>query len=92
MLLKLNNINAQLRFIENKGQWDKQLLFKAPLKGAELYLTKNKLTYLFYDAEKLHDIQHENVLKDSIKSHVISIEFLNSNPNCEFKAITITIS
>lgn len=86
MLLKFNNINAQLRFIENKGQWDKQLLYKAPLKGAELYVTKNKLTYLFYDAEKLHDIQHENVLKDSIKSHVISIEFLNSNPNCEFKA------
>ncbi len=42
-----------IQFIENKGQWDHEILFRAEIPNGYLFITGNGLEYLFYDPEKL---------------------------------------
>ena len=46
------------KFIENKGQWNKNVQFKTDIEGGALYLESNKLTYSFYDEEALESYFH----------------------------------
>ena len=50
------------RFIENRGQWHKQVLFKAAIPGGDLYILNNKLKYVFYQKE--HN-GHEGLVEES---------------------------
>ncbi|WP_128544318.1 DUF7948 domain-containing protein [Larkinella soli] len=47
---------ATVRFVENKGQWPAEVLFRAELPGGLLFLKKNSLHYVFYDSQALDDI------------------------------------
>ena len=38
--------NPVTQFIENKGQWHDDVLFKASIPGGDLYVLKNKLKYV----------------------------------------------
>src|SRR6185295_13886813 len=44
---------TNIRFTENKTQWDKKILYKADLDGGVLFIEKNCFTYNFYDKETL---------------------------------------
>ena len=47
--------NATMPFVENKGQWHENVLFKAAIPGGDLYILKNSLKYVFYQRnEKGH--------------------------------------
>jgi hypothetical protein len=35
----------RILFIENKGQWNKEVLCRATMPGGQLYITKNALVY-----------------------------------------------
>lgn len=48
-----SNRGALVKFTENKGQWDSNILFRAQLDGGVLFLEKNCFTYSFYEKEKL---------------------------------------
>jgi gliding motility-associated-like protein len=71
---------AQVRFTENKGQWDARVLFQSDMRNAKLFVSKGALTYLFYSAEQVHEIQHKQILNEQINVHVMKVEFLGSNP------------
>ncbi|MBL6445787.1 gliding motility-associated C-terminal domain-containing protein [Fulvivirga sp. 29W222] len=43
-----------LKYIENKGQWTKGVLFGADIPGGNIYIGKSGFTYVFYDTEALH--------------------------------------
>ncbi|WP_170299317.1 gliding motility-associated C-terminal domain-containing protein [Larkinella terrae] len=45
-----------VRFVQNKGQWASEVLFRAELPGGFLFLKKQSLHYVFYDAEALDRI------------------------------------
>src|ERR1041385_1633546 len=45
--------NPIVKFTENKGQWEANVLFRAQLDGGALFLEKNCFTYSFYEKEKL---------------------------------------
>jgi gliding motility-associated-like protein len=45
---------SNIRFTENKNQWEKNILYRAQLDGGVLFLEKNCFTYNFYDKESLH--------------------------------------
>ena len=49
----INNVTAdtnfQIKFIENKGQWTSEVLFKADIPGGHLFVSKNCLTYYLVD-------------------------------------------
>ncbi|MCP4522244.1 MAG: PKD domain-containing protein [Cytophagales bacterium] len=77
-----------LKFIENKGQWDKPILFKTDIPNGVLFLEKNTLTYNFVDGEEYaathqHGTGHEHSEEEhhlnKMHFHAFSVEFLNAN-------------
>lgn len=40
-------VHSGVKFTENKGQWEKQILFRAQLDGGALYLEKKELPLIF---------------------------------------------
>lgn len=90
-------MNAQnyLEFVENKGQWDKNIAFKGALNtGAIALKPDGGYRLLQHNTEDLHAI-HEyfhatnkkqiannvNKLSLGLRSHVYEVSFLNANPN-----------
>jgi len=77
----------RVEFIENKGQWNNQIKYKAELPAGNLYLENNELTYLFYnekDMYRIHALYHNEItsptLTDSIVNlHAFKIKFLNAH-------------
>ncbi len=72
-------------FIENKGQWDSRVLFRAEIPGGELFLEKTGLTYHFWDEEKrseliekMHHREGESVKDGVVQSHVVRVSFIGS--------------
>lgn len=77
-----------LRFTENLGQWQDNVLFRAQLDGGALFLEKNCLTYEFYDKVKFRALGHGHATRgkgvykdDKIKHHAYRVSFEGSNPN-----------
>lgn len=50
--------SAALKFTENIGQWNDNILFRARLDGGLLFFEKNCLTFNFYDKNKLRSIHN----------------------------------
>ena len=80
----------QLRFFENKGQWDKSIRYKADLNEGYLQCLPNSLCYVFRDQSKLNDLlsfklraHGKDIKPDSldfiINYHAYRTNFLNSN-------------
>ncbi len=53
---------AGIRFIENLGQWNKKVFYKAAIPGGDLYVLKNKLKYVFY---RKGQRGHEGILDEN---------------------------
>jgi gliding motility-associated-like protein len=79
-------IEKGIKYIENKGQWDEHIDFKAHIPSGELYLESNRLTYVFIDSKKLHDSHHQHEeggncshhTHGPIDAHAFRLEFLNT--------------
>ena len=77
----------KVEFIENKGQWNNNVVYNAKLPAGNLYLENNALTYLFYnerDMDRLHELHHHEIknptLQDYIMNlHAFKINFLNAH-------------
>lgn len=82
--------NTDVRFTENKNQWDKKILYKAQLDGGAMFLEKDGFTYNFYDKETLrknHAGRNESrSITTSIKAHAFRTTFLGALP--EVKTIS----
>ena len=77
---------GSIQFIENKGQWDHNIAFKAKIPAGNLYLENNKLTYQFYnenDMARLHELHHDVIQAPTkedflLHLHSFNVEFLNA--------------
>lgn len=72
--------DSNMRFIENKGQWDKTIKYNTILNFGNIYFESNAFAF------DLHDFQdgnhrHENERK---KGHYFRMEFENANHNVFF--------
>ncbi len=84
-----NSQTAQekIKYIENKGQWKKNILFKANIPEGDIYLEDNKFTYSFADYNTLHSLHHEAHDKNNeelfrnaiIDGFAFKVEFLGAN-------------
>lgn len=74
---------AGLRFTENKGQWETNILYKVKMSGGNIFLENNKLTYFIYDHEKLKTFHLGGIGKyngdASVKGHMYQMEFVGCN-------------
>ncbi|MBK7965122.1 MAG: gliding motility-associated C-terminal domain-containing protein [Bacteroidetes bacterium] len=73
--------NGKLVFIENKGQWPNEALFKAGLGNGSVFITKDGFVFNIYDGEKVHQ-QHEAGTiantTDKLAAHAFRYRFKNS--------------
>jgi gliding motility-associated-like protein len=60
------------QFVENKNQWEKEVLFRADIPDGFLFLKKNGLHYGFYDAQAVSELRHptQKETKESAKAKV----------------------
>ena len=68
-------------FIENKGQWDNQILFKSKFDGGNLWIQQNKFLFHFQDYSEINDahIGKRKIENPQFKQAVVHLNFLNSN-------------
>jgi gliding motility-associated-like protein len=70
-------------FLENKGQWDEDILFKSSFKGGNLWIQRNKFLFHLQDFQNLRK-NHINLGNPDInavdRQHVVHLNFKNSNP------------
>src|SRR5436190_1382175 len=64
-----------LEYIENKGQWDKQVTFKSNLNGGAIFLRKTGFTIL------QHNQQDLTAISESIHGHGLRGEKANATSN-----------
>src|SRR6218665_307699 len=57
-VLCLNCAKAQVWLHPNRGQWNKEVLYKVDLNEGNLFLDKNGFTYLLHNVAKGHDGEH----------------------------------
>ncbi len=73
--------SSQSIFLENKGQWPKDVLFKSKMSGGNLWLQKNKLIYHLQDFSSLREnhFSRSQQSSTSIKEKLIHLNFKNCN-------------
>ncbi|MCX7728676.1 MAG: PKD domain-containing protein, partial [Bacteroidia bacterium] len=75
---------ALIKFTENKGQWNSNVLFRATLDGGVMFVENDKLTFNFFDKKKFRSL-HEGGAKNAndlhFKGQSFQMKFLNSNKN-----------
>jgi gliding motility-associated-like protein len=77
-------MNSDLKFIENKKQWESNILFKADVPNGMAFFEKNKITYSFIneqDASKFHHPHITAKIGDTIRYHAFNQEFVGANKN-----------
>jgi gliding motility-associated-like protein len=72
---------AQMKFIENRRQWDPRILFNAEIPGGNLFIEKNSFTYNFMDREAFKKIHDHKMGQYDVKGHTVRVKFLNANPD-----------
>jgi len=76
--LRYQGPSVKSSFVENKGQWPSDVLFRASFRGGNLWVQKKKLVFHLQDFSELH-ASHMNFKdsKDQIitKNHVVHINF-----------------
>lgn len=77
-----------LKFIENKGQWEKQIKYKAELNSGAVYLTNAGFVYDYYDQaqfDKIAHMRHEgkSIHEEKLAHHAFKVNFVNANANFE---------
>ncbi len=81
-------VHSVSSFMENKGQWDEDILFKSSFKGGNLWVQRNKLLFHLKDFEALRKNHVSNGKIDTTlqdRQHVVHLNFRNSN---EIKHVT----
>jgi gliding motility-associated-like protein len=87
-----------LRFIQNKGQWEHDVLFRAEIPGGFLFLKKQSLVYVLYDGHELSARHAAHPLVDTdnrarvvspafIKAHGVEVRFAGSNSGAQLSRL-----
>ncbi len=76
--------NSKLHFIENRGQWNDLVRYKAECSFGTVFLQNDCFTYLTYDRSKTRCNHEEHQCKipnlsDSIQAHAVRIRFHGCN-------------
>lgn len=73
---------GKYNFIENKGQWNQNVLFKTDIEGGNLWLENSRIVYQFLDNGLEHHGNHiEEVSYPETIQHIVFAEFINANEN-----------
>ena len=90
-ILPLLAQETTVRFVENKGQWPDEVLFRADLPAGSFYLEADRFTLNFLDSEYLFRRHQEHIgepiskpLEDFIRGHAYRVWFEGAQtPSCD---------
>ncbi|MFN5921405.1 MAG: hypothetical protein ACK45I_08905, partial [Bacteroidota bacterium] len=68
-----------IKLIENKGQWDSHVLFRALIPGGALFVTRTGLHYSLIDEKSLHEAMHNAVAPVAVKGHNFKVTFTGAS-------------
>ncbi len=76
--------------IQNKGQWDSSILFRARNATSDIHIGSNFIQYYFFDKELGFSKKHPQVkteinLVKQLQLHGIRMDFQNANKTCIIK-------
>jgi gliding motility-associated-like protein len=89
---------TNLEFIENKGQWDKQVRYKGDMNGGAFFLRSSGVTVLLHNqedyrriAESTHGHSHDDASANRgssniLRSHAYAVDFVGANPRAALLA------
>ncbi|MEM4326260.1 MAG: SBBP repeat-containing protein, partial [Candidatus Pacearchaeota archaeon] len=69
----------ELSFIENKGQWDQDVLYLCRMNGTDIWITRKGINYTFYKKDKIGDGRCPDHQYDVLFGHRIIIEWEGCN-------------
>lgn len=80
---------GNIEFVENKGQWDSRVRYKAQVSNGDLYIRDNGITMVQYDPTDLTNVMHllhERATgvppeRFMVRTHAFHIDFLGASPN-----------
>jgi gliding motility-associated-like protein len=74
--------DQRFAFQENKGQWPKQVLFKAPFSGGNLWIQQRKFIFHLQDLsalQKIHAHPEDQYIEPKLRQTVVHLNFEGSN-------------
>ncbi len=88
---------ASACFIENKGQWDKDIRFRAAIPGGFLFLKSHSFVYVLYDGSKISSmhakghtpvpVAREDAGITDVRAHGVEVTFVNASSNVRHKPL-----
>jgi gliding motility-associated-like protein len=90
--MKTSSNQNEIKFSENKNQWNSSVLYRAQLDGGLVFLEKNAFTYNFYDKETLRNnhLGKNKTTTPEIRTHAYKMGFVNSSASVIVSAKTPT--
>ncbi|MFK8037358.1 MAG: T9SS type B sorting domain-containing protein [Crocinitomicaceae bacterium] len=85
---EIEQMVGNYKFIENKGQWPEQVLYKANVTAGNIWLEKKGILYQFTDQANHHHAsfdKHETT--ESARQQLVYAKFLNSNENFKIESL-----
>jgi gliding motility-associated-like protein len=86
-----------LEFIENKGQWNAQVKFRADVPGGDMFITDKGFVYNYTslpDMEQMHEDADggKDVSNMTIHHHAYKVNFVGANTNIQYSTSGKSIS
>lgn len=72
--------NEENIFIENRGQWDGNVLAKASLNIGDLWLTKKGLAWHFWDTKTIDSLHDRSIHSQWVNTHTVFMDFVGAKP------------
>lgn len=85
VLLGTLHASAQITFIENKGQWEDNVKYKADIPGGVLFIEDGQLTYLLAESEPFKKMHETGIYDKPVKLHAYKLKFENFNPKLTYQ-------
>jgi len=78
LLAACYNLHGSAYFVENKGQWESNILFKSSQNGLNIYICTDGISYQLYNG-KLFDSIHRQVENSNVlKLHHVKYTYMNA--------------
>lgn len=78
--------NTPVEFVENKGQWDKSILYKGDIGNNSFYIRSNGFSVLMHNSgdyeqlrQSIHSPAKANLQAFKLRSHLYNVSFVNAN-------------
>ncbi len=78
----VNHATAQVGFVQNKGQWPQETLYRTEMNGGFVYIDQNGLTIQLLESDfyrKLHDWVQGTSADSTADAHAIKIKFVGAD-------------